>query len=86
MFLQANARPELRPEAGAQRTLEAVSSRPLFGQGCGMDVVRKYAVSPGYSKHIHPTPNFHHIATLVSEFIHLVVILWQSVWHRVLEE
>jgi hypothetical protein len=26
-----NARPELLPEAGAQRTLEAVSSRPLFG-------------------------------------------------------
>jgi hypothetical protein len=26
-----NARPELRPKAGAQRTLEAVSSRPLFG-------------------------------------------------------
>jgi hypothetical protein len=26
-----NAGPELRPEAGAQRTLEAVSSRPLFG-------------------------------------------------------
>jgi len=29
--LEPNARPELRPEAGAQRTLEAVSSRPLFG-------------------------------------------------------
>ena len=27
-----NARPELLPEAGAERTLEAVSSRPLFGQ------------------------------------------------------
>jgi hypothetical protein len=27
-----NARPELLPEAGAQRTLEAVSSRPLFGE------------------------------------------------------
>ena len=27
----ANARPELLPEAGAQRTLEAVSSRPSFG-------------------------------------------------------
>ena len=32
MFPQVpNARPELLPEAGAQRTLEAVSSRPLFG-------------------------------------------------------
>jgi hypothetical protein len=29
-----NARPELLPEAGAQRTLEAVSSRPLFGAEC----------------------------------------------------
>jgi hypothetical protein len=31
--LAANARPELRLEAGArhERTLEAVSSRPLFG-------------------------------------------------------
>ena len=29
---QPNARPELLPEAGAQRTLEAVSSRPLFGK------------------------------------------------------
>ena len=29
--LAPNARPELLPEAGAQRTLEAVSSRPLFG-------------------------------------------------------
>jgi len=30
-----NARPELLPEAGArdERTLEAVSSRPLFGAG-----------------------------------------------------
>ena len=27
----SNARPELLPEAGAERTLEAVSSRPLFG-------------------------------------------------------
>ena len=27
----ANARPELLPKAGAQRTLKAVSSRPLFG-------------------------------------------------------
>jgi hypothetical protein len=26
-----NARPELLPEAGAERTLEAASSRPLFG-------------------------------------------------------
>jgi hypothetical protein len=26
-FLRSNARPELLPEAGAQRTLEAVSSR-----------------------------------------------------------
>jgi len=32
VFLFApNAGPELLPEAGAQRTLEAVSSRPLFG-------------------------------------------------------
>ena len=32
-----NARPELLPEAGArhERTLEAVSSRPLFGSGYG---------------------------------------------------
>jgi hypothetical protein len=29
--LTHNARPELRLEAGAQRTLLAVSSRPLFG-------------------------------------------------------
>jgi hypothetical protein len=29
-----NARPELLPEAEAQRTLEAVSSRPLFGTVC----------------------------------------------------
>ena len=28
---QPNAGPELLPQAGAQRTLEAVSSRPLFG-------------------------------------------------------
>ena len=27
----SNARPELLPEAGAQRTLKAVSSRPLLG-------------------------------------------------------
>jgi hypothetical protein len=32
-FWKPNARPELLPEAGArnERTLEAVSSRPLFG-------------------------------------------------------
>ena len=30
-FMTANARPELLPEAGAEQTLEAVSSRPLFG-------------------------------------------------------
>ena len=29
--LWPNARPEPLPEAGAQRTLEAVGSRPLFG-------------------------------------------------------
>ena len=28
--LEPNAAPQLLPEAGAQRTLEAVSSRPLF--------------------------------------------------------
>jgi hypothetical protein len=30
-LVQPNARPELLPKAGAQRTLEAVSSRPLLG-------------------------------------------------------
>jgi len=30
---EPNARPELLPEAGAQRTLEAVGCRPWFGHG-----------------------------------------------------
>ena len=33
-----NAGGELLPEAEAQRTLEAVSSRPWFGAGMGRDV------------------------------------------------
>src|SRR5215467_12649774 len=32
-----NARPEPRPEAGAQRTLEGVGSRPSFGMRLGTD-------------------------------------------------
>jgi hypothetical protein len=43
-----NARPELLPEAGArdERTLEAVSSRPLFGAGWALDVTLPRAL-PG---------------------------------------
>ena len=41
-----NARPELLPEAGArhERTLEAVSSRPLFGMGKGLEYAPEFSL------------------------------------------
>ena len=37
ILLMPNARPEPRPEAGAQRTLEGVGSRPSLGVGSGSE-------------------------------------------------
>jgi hypothetical protein len=43
-----NARPELLPEGGAERMLEAVSSRLLFGQAGALAALpmRRYAGTP----------------------------------------
>jgi hypothetical protein len=49
-----NARTELLPEAGAQRTLEAVSSRPLFGAGADMDEAQRFSFLFSDSRRLTP--------------------------------
>ena len=56
--MKPNAWPELLPEADArdERTLEAVSSRPLFGTGPGTDARTPSCCEPGASQGIDSHP------------------------------